>query len=193
MNLALEITNYFAAALNIAVAALLFGELRRRRLGWPPIAIIFILFFTGRALERLTEPEAAGAYSPGVDVAVDVGLMFLLVLIIIGGRSLADAALATLELARYRVEEYTRARRHYAQLVRHRIANPLTVIAGAAQTLAAGADKDPSLRRQLVQVIVDSANTLKNISLDPEQLGPEEQELHPTPSEHRPNPESERS
>ena len=35
-------------------------------------------------------------------------------------------------------EEYQRALFHYTQLVRHRMANPLQVIVGAAATLRAG-------------------------------------------------------
>jgi signal transduction histidine kinase len=53
----------------------------------------------------------------------------------------------------------------YAQLLRHRIANPLTVIRGGLQTLR-DVDLTPGDRETLLQAMIDQADLLHELSLD---------------------------
>lgn len=87
-------------------------------------------------------------------------------------------------LAEHDSEEYNRALYHYTQLVRHRIANPLQIIAGMADTLLHNKSLDPTLQRDMLAAIEDQANLLERLSLfHPDLQGDEERDLHPRPFE----------
>lgn len=80
--------------------------------------------------------------------------------------------------------EYRRASDDYRTLVDHRLANPLTVIEGAAQTLLDGklalCDDD---RRALLSSIIEQAERMETLSLSPRiSLGTEESCLRPRPN-----------
>jgi len=77
--------------------------------------------------------------------------------------------------------EYGRALLEYTQLVRHRIANPLTAIIGGAQTIM-DLDLDRDTQLQLLEAIVEKGKELENVALHPERISPEELSLHPTPA-----------
>jgi signal transduction histidine kinase len=88
------------------------------------------------------------------------------------------------DLAMHDADQYQRALHHYMQLVRHRIANPLHIIQGMAQTLIDQPDLDRDTRRQMIESINDQAHLLERLSLFfPDHQGPEEGELHPKPFE----------
>jgi signal transduction histidine kinase len=104
----------------------------------------------------------------------------LIVLMLARASHIARAIAYTIDEARMRAREYERARRDYTQVVRHRIANPLTVIKGAAQTLEAG-ELDEATRHDLRVAIIAAAEQLEAISLEPERAGDEEHELDAIP------------
>lgn len=80
--------------------------------------------------------------------------------------------------------EYHRALRHYHDLVRHRIANPLLVICGMAETLRDIPDLDSETQEAMLQAIVDASVRLGSEALfDPQRHGIEEQELDAIPRE----------
>jgi signal transduction histidine kinase len=79
-------------------------------------------------------------------------------------------------------EEYQRALFHYTQLVRHRMANPLQVIVGAAATLRARTDLPIDEHLALLDVIVKEAVVLERICLAPKIMDPSEDTLDPTPT-----------
>ena len=79
--------------------------------------------------------------------------------------------------------EYQRALYHYTQLMRHRMANPIQVIGGAARTLVDMSDLAEETRQELYAAILDQAEVLERVCLDPEVLGAAEMELHPRPHE----------
>ena len=79
-------------------------------------------------------------------------------------------------------EEYQRALFHYTQLVRHRMANPLQVIVGAAATLRARTDLPIDEHLALLDVIVKEAVVLERICLAPKIMHPSESTLDPTPT-----------
>jgi signal transduction histidine kinase len=79
-------------------------------------------------------------------------------------------------------EEYQRALFDYTALVRHRMANPLQTIVGAAATLKAmpGLPKDQQLA--LLDAIAKEAVVLERICLTPKIMHPSEDALDPTPT-----------
>lgn len=93
---------------------------------------------------------------------------------------LAEAA-ALLADAEEDSAEYDRAVYHYTQLVRHRMANPIQVICGMAQTLRDQRTMDPELRHQMVVAIHEQAQVLERVCLDPRVLDDAERELRPRP------------
>ena len=77
-------------------------------------------------------------------------------------------------------ELLARALFHYTQLVRHRMANPLQVIVGAAATLRARTDLPIDEHLALLDVIVKEAVVLERICLAPKIMDPSEETLDPT-------------
>lgn len=79
--------------------------------------------------------------------------------------------------------EYQRAVKHYRDIVRHRIANPLQIVKGMAITLVS----DASMGRQQVQMldaIIEAAYRLEQATLfDPVPQSAVERVLHPKPFE----------
>jgi signal transduction histidine kinase len=82
--------------------------------------------------------------------------------------------------AREAAAEYHRALLDYNQLVRHRIANPLTAISGGIRTLL-DRDLDQGTQRELLASMFDEAQRLERVALDPTVIGAEEEVLRPAP------------
>jgi len=78
-------------------------------------------------------------------------------------------------------EEYQRALFDYTALVRHRMANPLQTIVGAAATLKARPNLPSDQQLALLDVIVKEAVVLERICLTPKIMHPSEDALAPTP------------
>ena len=173
MDTALVVTGLAAAVLNLAVAVFVAVEAIRRRIGFARLVLVLVVFFAARAVERLTEPEAPWGYNEAIDLFVDVVLIVLLLAVVINVRRFV--------LATTSADEYTRARRHYEQVVRHRMMNPLTAIRGGAQTLLADEQLDRDVRQRLLTTILEASETLEEISLRPERRGSEEHELDALP------------
>lgn len=85
------------------------------------------------------------------------------------------------EPVRQAAAEYRRALLDYTQLVRHRIANPLTAITGGIETLLAR-ELDPATQRALLQAMREMAGELARVALNPETSRPEEDGLSPSPA-----------
>ena len=79
-------------------------------------------------------------------------------------------------------EEYQRALFDYTSLVRHRMANPLQTIVGAAATLKSRPDLPTDQRLALLDAIVKEAVILERICLTPKIMHPNEETLAPTPT-----------
>jgi len=77
--------------------------------------------------------------------------------------------------------EYDRAVKHYTQLVRHRIANPLQTICGMTHTLRDHPELDPARRIEMIAHIHEQAKALKRVSLEPRRVDHTERELDPRP------------
>jgi PAS domain S-box-containing protein len=108
-------------------------------------------------------------------------------------RMIAEAARRMSE-AEFDSAEYRRALQHYTQLVRHRIANPLQVIFGVAQTLRGLPDLDPPQRDELLRAIEQAALDVGRETIFlPERQGAEESELDARPRSGRHAAGSERA
>src|SRR3954449_4358061 len=83
-------------------------------------------------------------------------------------------------------EEYQRALYHYTQLVRHRMANPLHIIGGAAATLQARPDMLAAERAVLLNEIYKQTKVLERVCLEPKIMHPSETGLDPMPATRRP-------
>jgi mycothiol synthase len=79
-------------------------------------------------------------------------------------------------------EEYQRALFDYTALVRHRMANPLQTIVGAAATLKARPDLPSAQQLALLDAIAKEAVVLERICLTPKIMHPSEDALDPTPT-----------
>ncbi len=82
--------------------------------------------------------------------------------------------------AREAAAEYRRALLDYTQLVRHRIANPLTAVTGGLTTLLER-DLDEDTQRLLLSTMLEQARELERVALNPETLRAEEAVLAPAP------------
>ena len=79
-------------------------------------------------------------------------------------------------------EEYQRAIYHYTQLVRHRMANPLQVIVGVAETLRSRPDLPDADRAAMLDALLQEARVLQRVCLAPTIMHPSEQGLDPAPA-----------
>jgi len=172
--------NLFAGVAQIAIAIAVVVELIRLRRGVPRVAVFLVAFFVVDGLVAINRPDSLlwsnatlDAVLTLIDILVLLGLLFLV-------QRLARGALRTVDEAKLRAREYERARRDYARLVRHRIANPLMTIGGAARTLRAKRG-DEAGREQLLESIIEASENLEQLSLEPRSKSAEETELEPVP------------
>ena len=172
--------NLIAGATQIVFALAVAVELIRLKRGLPPVALLLIAFFIVDGLVAFNRPDSLFGYNANLDaVLIAIDLIVLLGLLVYV-RRLVRAALRTVDEAELRAREYERARRDYTSLLRHRIANPLMAIEGAARTLRARRG-DEARREQLLEAIIQASENLEQISLDPRSRGVEELELEPVP------------
>lgn len=80
-------------------------------------------------------------------------------------------------------DEYRRALRDYTQLMRHRLANPLTTIVSGIATLRERPDMDPDTRNALLEMMAEHAAELERVALYPIVQRPEESNLVPMTEE----------
>jgi len=176
-------TSIFAWALVVLNAAMVAVLLRlsiklRWHLPWLPLLAAFFALRAGRRMSAaLSENYLTGGRG---DLAIDATLALVLIPMVIGAERMARSLEAVRDEAEFRAQEYERARRHYTQVVRHRVLNPVTIICGGAETIKAGIVDEPT-RDQLCDAIVASAREIQQVSLEPERRGDEEYELDAIP------------
>jgi signal transduction histidine kinase len=172
--------NLVAGLAQIVLAIVVSVELIRLRRGFPRVALLLIAFFLVGGATLLNRPDPLIGHSANLDAVLIVIDLVILIGLLAYVRRLVRGALHTIDEAAIRAREYERARRDYASLLRHRIANPLMTIEGAARTLRAHRGDDES-REQLLDTIVEASESLEKISLDPQLKSPEEMGLEPVP------------
>jgi signal transduction histidine kinase len=166
--------------LTVAVVIVLGVRARLGRVA--PLAWLVVSYFAIEALISFNRvfvlSDRDGTLSRVVILEV-VGTAIIL-LILANASRIASAIAFVVDEARYRAAEYERARYDYTQVVRHRIANPLTVIKGASQTLDIG-ELSEEMRHALRLAIFEAAQQLEAISLEPTRQGDEEHEFDAVP------------
>jgi len=172
--------NLVGAFAQIAIAIAVIFELVRLQRGLPRVAILLVAFFVVDGLLAINRPDALFGYSSTLDAVLTVSLLVVLLGLLVSVRRLVRGALQTADEAKLRASEYERARRDYARLLRHRIANPLMTIGGAARTLRAKRG-DEAKRELLLESIIEASENLERISLEPRPKSAEEFELEPVP------------
>jgi len=172
--------NLVAGGTQIVIALAVVYELIKLRHGLSLLAFLLAAFFFLDGLVALNRPDPVFGYSPNLDAVLVVIDLAVLVGLLVYVRRLVRGAMRTVDEAEWRAKEYERARRDYTTLLRHRIANPLMAIRGAAQTLEAERGGE-SERRQLLEAIIEASEDLERISLEPERRSAEERGLDPAP------------
>lgn len=152
----------------------------RWQLPWLGALLLYFAVREVQSIRFLLHARGHGS-AAGLTDAVMFGAtaMLLVALILTSGRMLAGLR-AMQDAAAYREEECRRALRDYEQLVRHRLFNPLTVIAGAAQTVRADVVDDVT-RDQLLEAIVTATEQMREATLEPVAVSSEEHSLRAQP------------
>ncbi len=178
-----QIIDLSLAMLNVIVGVAVLIR-SRRWLGHATVPTIALgSYFMLRAAARLLdvfEPDGANRNAM-LDIGIDVLLAFTLIVVLFTIEGMLRGVAAREDAAHYRAEEYARARRHYTQVVRHRIFNPLAVIRGSAQTLRDRPEIVDPTRGQLLEAIVDASDEIETISLEPERRDDNERGLDAFP------------
>ncbi len=179
-----EYVDLIAATINFAIAVGVVWQVRRlRRFGLPPVVWAVAAFFLLRTFTRLNQQEGVPPLNNvTLEITLDVLTDLILVYMLLNIGKITRALLATFDEANFRAAEYDRALRHYTQIVRHRMMNPLTVIKGAAQTLKTGAVRDTTVHSSLCDVILRMADEVEQTTLQPERRDAREHELDAVPN-----------
>lgn len=171
-----------SAVLGIALVAAFARVMVRARVPLPSV-MLMAGFFLIYSLERFEDRTHPSYHSEGLDIAMAAVMVVLLAyLLLFASRTMmmmAERAASADERRR----EYERALRDYEELVRHRVANPLTVITSGVDLLAAKMPEacgDTQLAPVLASISA-AAQQLRDVSLDPSHLRPEEASLRPMP------------
>lgn len=170
-----------AAIIDFTIAAVVILQVRQLRIVRfrnNLLVSLVVVFFVLRGVQRLNDvPGIFLNNNHRIESFTDILAIILLVYILASVSKLVAAVLATYDESQYRAIEYQRARKHYEQVVRHRMFNPLAVIKGSAQTLEAGTVTDAAIHQQLCQAIIDMAHEIEYVTLEPEPRDALEEEL----------------
>jgi signal transduction histidine kinase len=175
-------TDSALAVLNLVVAVYVVTRGRRWLGRTSPAIFALASYFFLRAIARFTEATGFEEVSGfEIDRLLDILLILTVLLLIATIEPIVRGIAAREDAARYRATEYDRARRHYVQVVRHRMMNPLTVIRGSALTLLDEPELERTTRDRLLDAIVEASNELEAVSLVPERRDDNERELDAVP------------
>lgn len=172
------------ALFDFAVATLIYLELRKVGRGARRAAAVLALFFVFSGLHELSERGPLLPYSAALDLAMTLGVAATLLVILPMARGMARSLIEREQVAEHEAREYARAGRHYEQLVRHRLFNPLAVVRGAAETMRARPELDRDTREQLLDSIIEASHRMEHASLHASSEAAEEHELNPAPGPH---------
>lgn len=171
---------YAATALAWGALGLALVRVRLHDGRLPPWLYVGIAFCALRVVDFLVV-RPGHVQAPQAVMVLDLLLLLTLVLAVLATDRLRRSIEREQDVAQHARAEYSRALLDYTQLVRHRIANPLTAVIGGAQTML-DLDLPEQTRRRLLEAILDSARRLERVALHPERVGQEEMGLEPSPA-----------
>jgi signal transduction histidine kinase len=174
-----SVLNFVLAALEAGLGFVVLRHLARFGRAFPWLAVLMGFFFL-RAADRFYvafEGEEPLAFS----LLVDGLAVLLLSLLLVGIRKMVRGLQAVEDEAAFREAEYERALTDYRRLMRHRIANPLTVLRGCIQTLRDLPDLSRHEKHILLGSMHEAVERLEHVALNPRSLGPEEASLEGRP------------
>ncbi len=165
----------FVEILLAVIALLQLGRLVRSF----PWLVAMTIFFIARGLDRIY--VGALGHEPVIAPVITDGFLIAVVLLLLFGMRRTVLALRrSIDDAEWRKSEYERALVDYRTLVRHRLANPLTVVMAGVEML-----RHAPARNEQERVILDNVyhgvRRLRRVSVDAEPLSDEEERLDPTP------------
>jgi signal transduction histidine kinase len=168
-------------ALEIVLAGYVCRRFWRVRLAFPwllaPVAFLLL-----RGVHRIAA-GVFGATPRVIEFLLDPLMLAVVVLLLFAVDRIVSGFAAAEEAAVLREREYERALLDYRRLARHRLATPVTVIAGGARFLLQVDPDDTRQRAELVAMIEEAAARLEQVSLDPaSELEESERSLRPAPS-----------
>jgi signal transduction histidine kinase len=149
-----------------------------------PWLAALVAFFVVRGIDRIYT-GALGREPPVAPVITDAVLLAVVVLLLIGMQRTVFALRRSIDDADWRKSEYERALLDYRSLVRHRLANPLTVVLAGVAMLRRSAAARPEQEQLILEDVNLAARRLEQVSIDVEPLSEEEEPLDPTPRLHR--------
>ena len=186
-HLLLDNADLLLAALDAIVVVALAIQLRRLGIRVSGPAGALLVFFTLRVAANLVDaPQIPPAPNSDLDQVIDALSIAALLYLLTQTRRLVESFRVEQDHARLRATEYERARRHYTQVVRHRVLNPLTIITGTLQTLRDGPTLDASTRTGLCDAALAASHEIEGLTLDPARRDELEHDLDAIP---RPTPE----
>jgi signal transduction histidine kinase len=179
------------SGLNIALGSieLLLGLIVLIQLGrfarTLPWLVVLMAFFLVRGGDRIYV-GLEGRERTSITAAVVDGVAISVLVLLLVGLPRTVRALDLLDReSRRRKHEYDRALVDYRSLVRHRLANPLTAITGAIQTLEARPELEADLRAQLLRTVREASERLQDVVLSPQAHSEEERALDAEPNQRR--------
>jgi signal transduction histidine kinase len=182
MGSLLDYTDLVLAVAYGLMALALVVQLRRARVPIGGVGLALVCFFVIRAIDRMLDsPQLSPSPNERIDQAMDLFTLLTVIYLVTQVRRIVEATRARLDAADDRTEEYDRARRHYAQVVRHRVLNPVTVIRGTLITLRDDVAMDRETRVALCDAALAASDVIEHVSLEPESLGELEHELDAIP------------
>lgn len=141
----------------------------------PLLAILFLI--TGATW--LVEPTLGHQHH--LVTALNTGASILLLALAIRSGSIVRELARGRRRAQFASREYERALADYELLMRHRLANPLTVVVGAIDTLRNHPELPTQTRHLLLELVAQAADDLERASIRPSPASIEEQGLRPAP------------
>lgn len=170
--------NFFIGFAEASLALVILLYLRRLWRSFPWLAAL-ALFFVLRGIDRIYV-GALGKEPPVAPIITDGFLLVAVVLLLLGVRKTLSEIRRSIDAAEWQKSEYERALSDYRALVRHRLANPLTIVLAGVETLRLTGEKTRE-ERVILDSVYEGIQRLRRISLEAAPISAEEESLEPRP------------
>lgn len=177
-------------AANTAVIVVLVWALIRfwRELPWLGVLVAYFALSQIRGTQHIFQMMSTDGSPPpmilsNLDLAINIAGLAVMGILALSTGKLVRGLRESHSAAKHREREYERAHRHYTQLIRHRIVNPVTVIRGAAITLQPrdGVNLDEATTAMLLDAVLEASDAIEAATFVPQTVTSSEAELNPVP------------